>query len=152
MQLRLTAIVLVALMAGPSAAAQDFARIARSNVARLSDTRSDQVRRAFLALQAGDSSGVVRLLDPSVQWQATRMREFADASALDYPGAIRFLDRMAAAIRTGSLKARLVSIQAQSDDVILIRSVFTRLDHDQMCGNIVRFREGRIVSVTDLPR
>ena len=92
----------ISILFAGTAYAQDGARI-RTEVHSPSGLVVDQagvVRQAFGGLQRGDASAVIRMLDPAVRWHVTRMREFTDANDLDLQGATRFLERLAAAIRS----------------------------------------------------
>lgn len=99
------------------------------------------------ALARGDGAPLAAIFQDSATWRAGGKRALPSGvtqpALLDRRGAQSFAAKMAEGIRGGSQQLRVVSVQAQGNDVL----VTTQWSNGNICRNLVRLTAGRIVEI-----
>jgi ketosteroid isomerase-like protein len=105
-------------------------------------------RSAFEALAKGEPDHVLRVLDAGVRWQAVAGRGADKATTLDRRGATSYVQQMARSIASGERKLDVISVEPEGDAVRVV-SAWSGAGPRAECANVVRFADGKVVSVTE---
>lgn len=105
-------------------------------------------RSAFEALANGESDQVLRALGDGVRWQAVAGRGADRATTLDRRGATSYVQQMARSIASGERKLEVISVEPDGD-VVKVVSAWSGAGPRAECANVIRFADGKVVSVTE---
>ena len=106
-------------------------------------------RSAFEGLAKGEPDQVLRALDAGVRWQAVAGRGADRATTLDRRGATSYVQQMARSIASGERKLEVISVEPDGDAVKVVSAWSGAGARAEHCANVVRFADGKVVSVTE---
>jgi ketosteroid isomerase-like protein len=106
-------------------------------------------RSAFEALAKGEPDQVLGALDAGVRWQAVAGRGAERATTLDRRGATSYVQQMARSIASGERTLEVISVEPDGDTVRVVSAWRGAAGARPVCANVLRFADGKVVSVTE---